>query len=406
MLLPNNCSVNELNVSPANWNTKKADINCMWYIDYHFKDPRFLTEFPHGKRIRIKGGLNRIKSLKEKQQTISKICEILIEQFENGYNPFDNTGAVEIKVTPILIPEENIIIEVLQSTQFIKAFKFSLSRSSNVKETIKDTESVLNKLDAAAKRLSFDHLSIGELEIRHVKLILDECHHFDPRFSAKRFNKAKSYLSGLFKYLVEVGAAHGNMAIAISPMKEQFTEIKMFTQDEIDRVKEYLYKYNRPFYNFMMLFFHSGGRMKELMRLKGSGVDLVEQTYTVVSLKGKARSVTRTIRNVALPLWKEQMKDCKPTDYVFSKELLPGDTPIDSKQISKRWTKWVIKPLEIKTTFYKLKHLNADRTMKAVGAKMAAGQMGHTSTKMAEEVYAYNEKKRIHEGLKVLDIKL
>lgn len=156
----------------------------------------------------------------------------------------------------------------------------------------------------------------------------------------------------------------------------------------------------------MMIFFYSGGRMKELMRLKGRGVDLVEQTYSVMVLKGKTRSVTRTIRNVAIPFWKEQMLNCKPDEYVFSKDLLPGANQIESKQISRRWTKWVMKPLGIKTTFYKLKHLNADRTLKAAGAKMAAGQMGHTSTRMAEQVYAYNENKRIHEGLKELDIEL
>jgi len=90
--------------------------------------------------------------------------------------------------------------------------------------------------------LHFDKVSVSELEIKHIKLILNECHRHHSRFSAKRFNKAKSYLSGLFKYLVEVGATHGNMALAITPMKEGFTEPKMFTQDDIDRIKEHLYK--------------------------------------------------------------------------------------------------------------------------------------------------------------------
>ena len=37
---------------------------------------------------------------------------------------------------------------------------------------------------------------------------------------------------------------------------------------------------------------------------------------------------------------------------------------------------------------------------------MAAGQNAHTSTKMVEEVYAFNEKARIHETLKGLNIEL
>ena len=54
---------------------------------------------------------------------------------------------------------------------------------------------------------------------------------------------------------MEVGATHGNTALAIIPMKEGFTEPKMCSQDDIDRIKEHLYKYNRLFYNFMMIFF-------------------------------------------------------------------------------------------------------------------------------------------------------
>ena len=115
----------------------------------------------------------------------------MVEQLENGYNPFDNTGAVTINIARVVVEEEpEVITQVIPSTPFIKAFKFSLTRSSNVKETVKDTESVLRKLDAAAERLHFNELSINALEIKHIKLILDECHRYDPRFSAKRFNKA------------------------------------------------------------------------------------------------------------------------------------------------------------------------------------------------------------------------
>ena len=47
-----------------------------------------------------------------------------------------------------------------------------------------------------------------------------------------------------------------------------------------------------------------------------------------------------------------------------------------------------------------------DRTVEALSIKTAAGQNGHTSTKMVETVYAYNEQKRIHNALKELDIEL
>ena len=156
----------------------------------------------------------------------------------------------------------------------------------------------------------------------------------------------------------------------------------------------------------MMLFYYSGGRIKELFSLKGSDVDLLQQTYTTLVKKGKQRWVKRTIRNVALDLWKEQMETCSPHDYVFSNDLLPGPKQINSKQVTRRWMLHVKKPLGIEATFYKLKHLNTDRTVEALSIKTAAGQNGHTSTKMVETVYAYNEQKRIHNALKELDIEL
>ena len=196
------------------------------------------------------------------------------------------------------------------------------------------------------------------------------------------------------------------MARAVNPMKEEITRPQVFKDDEIERIKEHLWVNNRPFYHFMMIFYYSGGRIKELMRLKGKDVDLMEQTYTCLVKKGRARWVSRTIRNVALPFWKVQMENCNPEDYVFSIDLMPGKQEINSKQVTRRWMVHVKKPLGIVTTFYKLKHLNTDRTLKVLGAKMAAGQNAHVSTKMVEEVYAYNEKIRIHEALKELDIEL
>lgn len=150
MNLPNGCSVFEVNIFPPNWNTRKADISLVWYINFYFRDPRYLNQFLNGKYVFKKSGLNRLKTLYEKQRTIAMMRKVMVEQLENGYNPFDKSGPVIIKIAPIVRAEPEVIIQVIPSTPFIKAFRFSLTRSSNVKETLKDTESALRKLEAAA----------------------------------------------------------------------------------------------------------------------------------------------------------------------------------------------------------------------------------------------------------------
>ena len=400
ILLQNGCKRSEFNVSPKNWKTTKADVKSVWYADCRFYDPNHAILFPKGKIIRIKGGINRLTNLQAKQLTLRTAIKEMDEKLDKGYNPFNEHRLLDDE------QDDTPLKTVLPTTNFLKAFNFALSKSDKVKESKADAGSVLKSLTAAATTLGFSTMSIGDIEVKHIKMLLDECHRSNPRFSAKRFNKAKAYLSGMFRLLVELGAASGNMALAISPMRETPSKPLMFTDNDIEKIKKHLWDYNRPFYKFMMLFYYSGGRIKELFSLKGSDVDLTQQTYTTLVKKGKQRWVKRTIRNVALELWKEQMQTCGPNDYVFSNDLLPGAVQINSKQVTRRWMLHVKKPLGIEATFYKLKHLNTDRTVEALSIKTAAGQNGHASTKMVETVYAYNEQKRIHNALKELDIEL
>lgn len=404
MKIPNGCTVSTVNIFPSNWSTKKADVNSIWYISYRFRDPNFLDKYPNGKQIMIKSGLNRITDLGVKQATIEKMHVWTIEQLEKGYNPIIKNGTDIIQTTA---EETKILTEVIPSSPFIKALWFAHSISQLDRYTIKDCASAIRSITKSAVKYEYHEIPISEVQAKHIRRCLDLCHTSNPMFSGKRYNRVKAHISGLMRELIQQGAIDSNVTLLVNPMKEKAYKPIILQNDEIERVKEHLYAHNRSFYNFMMLFYYSGGRIKELFRMKGSDVDLIDQKYTTLVKKGKQEKwLDRTIRNVALPFWKEQMKNCKVDDYVFSKGLLPGPVFINSKQVSRRWATHVMKPLGIKATFYKLKHLNTDRTLEAAGAKMAAGQNAHMSTKMVEQVYAYNEKIRIHEGLKVLDIKL
>lgn len=399
--LPNNCRRSEFHVFPSNWKTASAKLSDTWYVQLYFIDPKHMDKYPKGKQIRLKAGINRYDKITDRRAGIKELMAIYEKLFNEGYNPIT-------KVQP-KSPEQDYttLAAVAEHTPFIAALRFSLSKSSYVRETMRDVKSALNSLEKAAQTLGFMMIPISEIQTKHIKLCLDECQSSNPNFSAKRFNKVKAYVSALYSYLSEVGAVYGNVAIGIKNKIEEPTEPIEVNQTDIDRIKEHLWKNNRSLYKFMMIFYWSGGRFKELYRLKGRKVNLEEQTYSTQIIKGKKRDwVPRTIRDVALPYWKYQMQNCGKDDYVFSKDLLPGPVHIDSHQITKRWTRWVKKPLGIQWGFYKLKTLSSDRTNARAGSKVAAGQMGHTSTRMAEEIYQIEEQKRIHETLKGLDIPL
>lgn len=406
--LPNGCRRSEWKVFPDNYKTTKAKLTDIWYADVRFYDPRYKEKFTKGKVIRIKGGINRINNHKSRREALEFLMEEMTILLDNGHNPIEKKELPEQHIAIKPSPTDNsLLTEVKPSTPFIHALRFALEQRAYEKGTKADIRSALKSIEAAAVELDFINIEIHQIGVRHIKQCLDWCHKNYPTFSQKRFNKVKAHLSGLFRYLGELGVTAGNMASAVSPMKEKATKQVYLSDTDAARIKEHLFKYNRQFYNFVMMFYFSGARVTEMFRLQVKDVDLISQTYEVVVKKGKVeRYVKRTIRNIALPFWTEQIKEAKPNDYVFSKDLLPGPTPIDPHQIGRRWALWVQKPLGIKASFYKLKHRNLNATRKALSAKMAAGQAGHTSRRMVEEVYAYEEAQLIHEGLKGLDIEL
>ena len=89
------------------------------------------------------------------------------------------------------------------------------------------------------------------------------------------------------------------------------------------------------------------------------------------------KEVYRTIKDIALQLWVEILKDAKPEDYLFSIGLKPGSKKIIREQITRRWNVYVKKKLNILADFYSLKHLNIDETADALDIKDASEMAGN-----------------------------
>lgn len=177
------------------------------------------------------------------------------ELLDNGYNPITDS---EIKAPAIISLMEGNITEVLPSTPFIKALRFSLKISEHEAGTKHDMNCVLNSLEKAAKELGFLTIPIEDIQVKHIKLSLDKCRALSTKFGAKRFNKAKAYLSSLYKYLVEVGATPGKMAKAVNVIKKiKPSEPVFLTDEDVKRIKEHLFKTNKiflPVHDDLLLF--------------------------------------------------------------------------------------------------------------------------------------------------------
>lgn len=396
--LPNSCYCSNLTVFPSNWEKPGASIEMDWRIQYYFHDPAFKDDkkFKYGKLCVVKG-MNKFKTLGERREAVKQLMayELSILK-EEAYNPITKT-----RIAPLQSAQE-----INEQTGLIKALEYALANMKVEKHTREDACSVLRYVTKAAIQLQLNDMPVSEVKRKNIRQIMDQCATIKEKWSANTFNYYRAYLSLLFKDLVELEAIEHNPVKDIAKQKT----VKKMRQvlRPIDRVliRIHLTRKAPEFYRFIEIFFHGGGRIGEMLRLRGSDVNLKTQKYRCLIKKGKNfREVERTIKNAAMPYWKEALKDCGKDQVIFSVGLHPGETVIRSEQITRRWKLHVKKDLKVLADFYALKHLNTDETAALLSINDAAAHNSHMNTAITLKHYAVGEKERQHERLKKLENK-
>lgn len=393
--LPNGCYCSNPTVNPENWFTGgKSLLQKNWYIQYYFHDSRFRDDpkYKYGKLVIVKG-MNKFKTLSERREATARLLENELALLKNeGYNPI---------TLQRFTATASLASDIPGQTPLCRALELAKQKLICEQHTIEDIDSMLRYINPAATALQLDVMPVDEIRQKHIKLILEQCGKMKESFSGHRFNKYRSYLMILFKELLQLESISANPVKDIAKQKTVKRIRKTLTDKDRKRIEKHLKKKSPQFLAFLNIFFHSGGRLTELMHLKAKDVDLKRQRYTCIVKKGKNyREVERTIKNVILPLWKKQLKNSGREDYVFSAGLLPGPKAIRTEQITRRWHTHVKKDLNITADFYSLKHLNTDETAALLSLEDAAAHNSHASTVITMKHYAIGEKERQHERLK------
>jgi integrase len=384
--LPNDCSCSKLAVSPRNWQTKNAKFNKDWYIMYRFYDPRFTKP----KQVMVKG-MNHYKKLVERQEAMKKCLADELDRLLSGsYNPFSRTdGASES------------IVAVGKETSIVEALKLANNKITVSDSTQRDLKYLIIHIEKAVKALSLEAYQIAKVSRKTVKLLLEQI-----SSTADRFNKNRSNLMILFSELCEAEAIDINPVRDIKKKKVVKHIRETLAPEERTKVDKHLQESYPTFHRFLHIFFHSGARISELLRVAETDVDLRNQRYKVVIRKGRNYiEVWKTIKDVALPHWKNIMEECSKGDYVFSVGLRPAQVQIKPYQITKRWNRLVKKKIGIDADFYSLKHLHTTEVVDLLSEKDAAKHNEHTSTAMVVGIYDVRRDSRQHNKVKGLNNK-
>lgn len=389
--LPNNCYCSEPVVIPKNWKQLKK-ISGPWRIHCRFYDPSVLDETGKIKVFHInKKSINILNQIDARKQVAQTSLRELRQALVMGYNPRHKK----------IIANRNTH-EIEPTSFFIEAFRRAISRLKILDKTKKQMTYQVNAIEKITKQLGYQHLQISEVRRKHIIFLLDSIRENNPRFTDNTFNKYRTYLSILFDELLQVDAIDSNPIRDIKKKSVEQKERETLTPAQRKYVNEYLKENYPDFHRFLHIFFHSGSRITELLKLKGSDVDLQAQKFKREIKKGRKTRIEWTpIKNIALPYWSEAVQNCTSTnDFLFSVGLKGGTKRIQPYQITKRWYR-LIKQKGIATAdFYSLKHLNSTEMVDHLSEQAAAILNGHQSTAMVRKIYDTKQKDREHEKIK------
>jgi integrase len=390
--LPFSCKCTELKVYPNNWTYKKASLKKEWYIYYRFYDPNFKAnpKFKNGKLIVIKR-MNGFKAILDRQEATRQIIREELERLiKRAYNPITSKNRID---------EQNCI-GITPSTAFLDALYSVEKRISASNLTKRDFRTILNLVSKASNSLGYSQIPLSEISRMHIKKLLSQTDIIYGE-SAHRYNKIRSYLMILYKELNELEIVGTNPLRDISKRRAVQKIRNVLTPENRILIDTYLKDNYESFWRFMHIFFHSGARITELLRVKICDVDLKTQFFVVTIKKGGLfKEVRKPIKNIALPFWGKAVENASKDDYVFSKDLLPGKKAIQPFQITKRWNRHVKAKLGVLEDFYSLKHLNLDQTAELLNVYDASVMASHTSPSVTLKHYTINEKARQEERLK------
>lgn len=406
----NGCSYTELWVNPTNWKTStsmKALDN--GYVEYYFFDPDHAEKYPKGKsvRARFKKRLKHFNSVHEKRAAIEFFTQVLEKDLNSGWNPVRGHFMATIGAVVPVVKGKDIDPKEMPLNE---SLDLAFSCKEYVKETKNDVASSLKYFKYSATMLNYGSMPIQAVKKLHVKAIMDnivnakndlakiegaKSKNIRPGLSDKRYNKIIDYIRPLFDELEDNEMIDGNPFAKIKKKKIILEPRKTMSLKERSDVWHHLHDNYPTFWLFTVLFFHSGGRVIEMLDLKHEDIDIIGLRYKAIVRKGGLYTVVyRPIKKIAVKFWQMALKEAKPGEYLFSEGLIPGPRKILRRQITHRWKVHVKDKLGIEADFYSMKHSNLDELAASYGIEAAARAAGHRTTEMVVKHYAIGQHDR------------
>lgn len=379
-------SHSEIKVVPKNWEKNlKSNLKRIWYAYYLYFD----SEHPNGYPIKFKG-MNKCKTLEDKQNTTRFLINNELDLLSRGYNPITK----QFEVAEDFLTEETPFIQALEIAK--KKIKVADTTMPNVTDAIK-------LVTMAAKKTGLCVVPIGKVRKRDIRQILDII--LEKGYSNDRYNKVKTMLGILYNYFVDLEIFEYNYIHFIKKLPHTPAPRIILRKDDKEKFEE-LKTLNYELWRFCKMFYYSGCRISEFRKLQIEDINYKRQEFTIFEKKGRRyHRVLKPINMSVSHLWKELLNEVRKEDkFLFGNLLSPSEDCITKSALSHRYRHWVRKKLGIDVDLYAFRHTYLNDITTVYGISKAKDIAGHTNERTTR-IYAVdynenllNEQKKVNTG--------
>lgn len=284
---------------------KKADPKD-WYVYYSYRNENgALIPF------KIRGGINRVKDLKERKAYGTDLVAKTNKLLGEGWSPFVTAGSNKNPLGNLTLLET--IDEVLK----IKAPELRHKTNLTYKSTINIFKGflLLNEIQGIKPKY-FTPLNAQEYSdyLITVKKHAPKTHNNNLINIKTIFNLLKP------RQLIDIKPFDG-----VKTKKEGEGRIIFYSDLQKQTIKKHLEASNHPLYLYVQLIFYCFIRPKELMDLKVKHIDFNSKNIIVpADIAKNSKNGIVPIHNKLFPLLKKKYHALDPETYLFGHKLLPN----------------------------------------------------------------------------------
>lgn len=296
-----------------------------WYVYFSYEYPD-AEHRPEGKRLKRfikKGGFNRTKDKKQKEQQFQALASAYNYLMKNGWSPFHNDNLS----TPDDMEDKNLLF-CLDYVLNVK--KVNIRRRSY--ESYKDTIRVFREY-LKAKKLEYIYpkMLTVPIVIGFGDYMLNE-----KKYAGKTFNTHRTALSIFLGELKNRGIITSNPALAIKIQAETTKSHVPFSTEQRAVLKDYFAKNNPRLGYFCQFVYYAYIRPLELLSVRVGDIDL---TRRVIVIKGEY-SKNRKQQSIYIPdglartILDMELHKHSPSDFVFGYQLQTGPKQYSRNRVS------------------------------------------------------------------------